>query len=121
MADFGKLLRSLREAAQVSMGALARHLEVSVTYISDVERGTRAPLSAERITKVAKFLKLSPEHEQELVAAAGAQKGFYELDIFNDEAREVGAALRRGWPNYSDAQFQKLKKVLEELEKMEDP
>ncbi len=116
MADFGRLLRSLREAAGVSMGALARYLEVSVTYISDVERGTRAPLTSERIKKAAEVLKLSSAQIRELDGAAAEVRGFFELGITSPVAREVGATLMRGWPSYTDEEFQKLKDLLAELE-----
>lgn len=119
MADFGKLLRSFREAAGVSMGALARHLGVSVTYISDVERGTRAPLTSERISNAAELLKLAPQRVKELDAAAGEARGFFELGITSPVAREVGATLMRGWPRYSDTDLHKLKEFLDSLHEKE--
>jgi transcriptional regulator with XRE-family HTH domain len=50
---FGRLLRELRIEAGRSIGEVARHLDVSTVYISDVERSVRAPLTAERIRQVA--------------------------------------------------------------------
>ena len=47
--EFGPLLRSLRVEANVSLGELARHLSFSVPYLSDVERGTKNPLSTDKI------------------------------------------------------------------------
>jgi transcriptional regulator with XRE-family HTH domain len=122
MADFGKLLRSFREAAHVSMGALSRHLGVSVTYISDVERGTRAPLAKERIASAAQLFGLSPEKERALAAAAAESRGFYELGVENLPApgRDAGATLMRGWPRYTEAEFKKLKEFLEDLEREVD-
>jgi len=119
MADFGKLLRSYREAAHVSMGALARHLGVSVTYISDVERGTRAPLSKERIEAAAIFLKLTHEQERKIAAAAAESRGFYELGAANlpEPGKEAGATLMRGWPRYTETEFEKLKRFLDDLER----
>ena len=117
MEDFGKLLRRVREAAGVSMGALARYLEVSVTYLSDVERGTRAPLTSDRIEKTAGLLKLSPAKVRELDAAAGEARGYFELGITTPTSREVGASLMRGWPRFGDAEFDKLMALLDELEK----
>jgi transcriptional regulator with XRE-family HTH domain len=117
MADFGKLLRSLREAAGVSMGALARYLEVSVTYLSDVERGTRAPLTGDRIEKAGELLKLSREEVRELDEAAGEARGYYELGITTPASKEVGATLMRGWPRFGDEEFNKIMELLGELEK----
>ena len=119
MADFGRLLRSLREAAGVSMGALARHLEVSVTYLSDVERSTRAPLTSERILKAGELLRLTKTEIHRLDTSAGESRGFYELGITSATAREVGATLMRGWPTYTDSQLERLKQYIEELEATE--
>src|SRR5580700_8545048 len=57
---FGNLLRKLRIESGRSIGEVARHLEVSTVYISDVERGVRAPLTAERILRAAQFLGVKP-------------------------------------------------------------
>jgi transcriptional regulator with XRE-family HTH domain len=116
--DFGKLLRSLREAARVTMGDLAHYLKVSVTYISDVERGTRAPLSKERIEAAAVLFKLDREQTRQLLAAAAEQRGFYELKAegLPQPGKEAGAALMRGWPSYTETDFKKLKEFLDSLE-----
>jgi len=119
MMNFGKLLRSLREAAGISMGALARHLEVSVTYLSDVERGTRAPLTSERIEKAANLLNLPPAKVRELDAAAGEARGYFELGITSPTSREVGATLMRGWPRFQDEEFEQIKQLLSRLESKE--
>ena len=37
---FGNMLRKERQLTETTLGALARHLGVSVTYLSDVEPGT---------------------------------------------------------------------------------
>jgi transcriptional regulator with XRE-family HTH domain len=117
MADFGKLLRIFREAAGVSMGALARYLEISVTYLSDVERGTRAPLTSDRVAKAGEFLKLSREQVRQLDEEAGETRGYYELGITTPASKEVGATLMRGWPRFGDAEFDQLMQLLADLEK----
>jgi transcriptional regulator with XRE-family HTH domain len=105
--EFGELLRRLRVKADRSMGQVARQLGVSVTYISDVERGKRAPLRPERIEKVAKYLNADPA---DLLDAAGRSRGVFELDAaaVSPKAREVGAALMRGWPGFSDDKLEKI-------------
>jgi transcriptional regulator with XRE-family HTH domain len=50
------MLREAREAAGKSQGELARALGVSVTYVSDVERNTRAPFTPVRAWMAADFL-----------------------------------------------------------------
>jgi transcriptional regulator with XRE-family HTH domain len=116
--NFGELLRKIREGAHISLGNLARHLKVSVTYLSDVERGNRAPLTNERIFDVALYLHIEPD---ELLEVAAENRGFYELDaaMLSEKGREVGRTLMRGWPSYTDSEFEKIEQLLRDLEAME--
>lgn len=116
--EFGELLRALRIAAAVSLGELSRHLEISVTYLSDVERGTRAPLSPARIGKTANFLGLTAADATRLLEVAAKSRGFFELAAENmsPTGSKVGAALMRGWPQYTEADLERIAKLLEELE-----
>ena len=117
--DFGKLLRSLRVAAGVSMGALGRHLGVSVTYLSDVERGTRAPLTQERIELAGPFLKLDKPKLLKLLEVAAEGRGFFELGVnenVSPTAKQVGATLMRGWPRYTEDDLTELAQFLQSLE-----
>lgn len=115
---FGALLRKVREEAKVSMGALARYLRVSVAYISDVERGNRAPLTNDKILRAADLLRISANP---LLEAAAESRGFYELDAsdLSPTGRQVGATLMRGWPTYTDKEFEKIARLLQEIEAME--
>jgi transcriptional regulator with XRE-family HTH domain len=110
---FGKLLRSRREAADQSMGALARHLGVSVSYLSDVERGHRAPLVADKIKKAAVFLNTD---ERPLLAAAAEVRGAFQLDVtaVSQEHRQVGAMLARQWASLSENQLEGIRELLGE-------
>jgi transcriptional regulator with XRE-family HTH domain len=110
---FGALLRELRETADLSMGALARHLGVSVPYLSDVERGHRPPLVDEKIHRAAAVLRVDPAG---LLKAAGETRGAFQLDVANVSGRalEVGAMLARQWPAMSEKKLERLQQVLDE-------
>lgn len=110
--QFGTLLRTARDRAGKSMGEVARHLKVSVPYISDVERGNRSPLASERVLAVAEFLACDPKP---LIHAAAREKGAFELDArsVTCKAQEVGAALARGWSDLSEEDLEKIKAILE--------
>lgn len=114
--EFGSLFRRLREAAGVSMGQLARYLGVSTPYLSDVERGRRAPLTEGRIRQASSYLGLDEKNATQLVGAAAESRGFFELglDAVSQTKFELGAALARRWPSLGD---DRARKVLEELEK----
>ena len=57
--SFGEYLTQLREAKDVTLRELARKIGVSAPFLSDVEKNRRAPLTAERLEKVAAVLGLS--------------------------------------------------------------
>jgi len=110
---FGGLLREIREQANVSMGALARFLVVSVPYLSDVERGFRPPLVDDKIMRAATFLKTEPDA---LLKVAAETRGAFQLDAARASApaRQVGAMLARQWPDISESKLERIRKVLEE-------
>jgi predicted transcriptional regulator len=52
---YGRLLRDCRLRDRLSLKELASRLGVSVSYLSDVERGQRPPLNAVRSARVARL------------------------------------------------------------------
>lgn len=108
---FGSLLRRLREDARISLGDLARHLQVSTPYLSDVERGNKKPLSGENIREAATLLGIDPTA---LLKAAIADRHALEIDLSGARPRtiEVGAALMRGFSELDDAELDAISEVL---------
>lgn len=109
--QFGPLLRGLRSKAGKTMADVAEHLGVSVAYISDVERGNRAPLTNDRIIAVADFLGID---RSDLLKAAAADKGNFELrakDIPPEQA-VLGAELVSAWDRLSPSQVRSISKTL---------
>lgn len=60
LEDLGKYLRAQREIAQVSLRSLARMINVSDSYLSQVERGMYHP-SPDVLKAIAEGLGLSPD------------------------------------------------------------
>ena len=60
LADLGRYLRAQREIAQVSLRALARAINVSDSYLSQVERGLYQP-SPGVLKAIAEGLGLAPD------------------------------------------------------------
>ncbi len=112
-AEFGQLLRELRTKAGRSMGDVARELKVSVSYVSDVERGGRPPFVKDKIVVVAKFL--GEKDLKQLLLAGGRSRGAFELDArhVRPRAQEVGAALTRRWTDLSDEQLDQISAIVE--------
>lgn len=115
---FGQTLRRLRTEARKSMGALARHLGVTVTYVSDVERGNRAPFTVENIIKTAQFLGIDP---QPFFEAATEWDGHLAIDMKlnpSQKAREVGVGMLRSWSNLQDEDFEAIQKIINKRDKL---
>ena len=114
---FGEVLRRTRQNAEKTLGDVARLLEVSVVYVSDVERSNRKPFSNERILRVASLLNADAAP---LIAAADVEKGVIEYDISKAkplEAAVVGdlvSGLARG--GVTDEQLEKIKIILKDTE-----
>ena len=93
---FGEYLTQLREAKDVTLRELARKIGVSAPFLSDVEKNRRAPLTAERLEKVAAVLGLSEEEKAEMYDMAGKQRNTIAPDLpeYIMEREYVSAALR---------------------------
>lgn len=116
---FGDVLRHLRRKADKTLGQVARMLDVSTVYLSDVERGNRKPFTRERILKIAAFLEVDAS---ELLEAADRERGVIEYDIKNAssplEAEVVGGlmtGLARG--GVSKKQLLEIQDILKEQDK----
>jgi len=55
----GKRIQMYRESAKISQEELANHLGISVTSVSNIERGANYP-SFENFIKILNFIKASP-------------------------------------------------------------
>lgn len=108
--EFGALFRSIREDLRISMGQVARHLGVTVTYVSDVELGKRAPFTDERIKQAARFMVVNP---QPLIEAAGRCRGFFEIRPVRPMHYDVGAALARRFHDLSDDQLTAIRQIVQ--------
>jgi len=108
---FGKLLRKLRIGAGRSIGEVARHLEVSTVYVSDVERGVRSPFTAERIRQAAQFLGVPPG---QLLIAAALQKKVFEFDVSGATPTELRALSGMARGGVSDEQWEEILGILGE-------
>jgi transcriptional regulator with XRE-family HTH domain len=98
---FGGRLRELRKASGKTLGDVAEILDVSVVYMSDVERGNRAPFRPELVDKVADALGADAAELHQLAAEV---RGAFELptERMPERAKEFVAGLARR-DQYPDA------------------
>ncbi|NCB27315.1 MAG: XRE family transcriptional regulator [Bacteroidia bacterium] len=94
--NFGEYLKQKREEKQISLRELARRLEVSAPFLSDVENNRRAPLTEERLSTLADVLNLSEAEKAEMYDIVGHQKGLLAPDLnpYVNDRPYVNAALR---------------------------
>jgi transcriptional regulator with XRE-family HTH domain len=106
----GQQIRDARVAAQLSLRALARQLEVAPSYMNDIENDRRVPSEAV-LRRIAAELDL----DADLLLAAAGRVGEGARDYIKANPT-AGVLFRR----VSDAGMgeQGLKKLLEQAEKM---
>lgn len=116
-SSFGDILHQLREKKDVTLRELARKIEVSAPFLSDVEKGRRAPLTAERLEAVVRALNLDKDEERKLYDAAGKQRNTIAPDLpdYIMGHEYVSAALRTA--RDLDAGEEEWQKFIEDLKK----
>lgn len=115
--SFGEYLSQLREAKDVTLRELARKIGVSAPFLSDVEKGRRAPLTAERLELVASVLGLNDTEKTEMYNIAGRQRNTIPPDLpeYIMGRDYVSAALRTA--RDLDAGEEEWLRFVEELKK----
>lgn len=68
-AEFGEVLREAREAVGLTPSETARHVGVTASYLSKLERGTRCP-SVTVAERLAVILQLDDEQRAAVLAGA---------------------------------------------------
>lgn len=109
---FGASLRDIRLRAGKSMGDVARHLDVSTPFIADVEHGRRAPLSVERIERLAPLLGIT-DIEPLLVAAMQSRRAIAVARPRSTKGQEALAALQRRADHLPDETWDAIRELLE--------
>ncbi len=112
---FGDVLRRLRKKAGRSLGDVARLLEVSVAFLSQVEHGKRLPLSEVQIENVANFLQVEPG--ELLVSAAQTRGNVHFRPRGSRRSFEVSVYLARRLPELTDQQLTEVETLLRRQEK----
>tara|TARA_R110000751_G_scaffold186645_1_gene292971 strand:+ start:2851 stop:3201 length:351 start_codon:yes stop_codon:yes gene_type:complete len=105
--SFGAKLREIREEAGIGLSEMARLIGVTKVYVSDVERGRRAPLSLARIRQVAEILGCAPF---DLYVYAVRSRGHAVLptaDVSEEQSR-LAAVLSYHWGDFDNDEVKKM-------------
>ena len=71
-ASFGELVADARKKQGLSQREFAAKIQVSTTYLSDIENGRRNPTGEDLIGKIAKALGMTEQEKDHLCLVAGA-------------------------------------------------
>lgn len=112
---FGAFLAQKREEKDITLRELARQLEISASFLSDVENNRKPPLTADRLENVASILLLSIEDKTKMYDLAGKQRNTIPPDLpeYIIERDYVSAALRTA--RDLDAGEEEWKRFIEDL------
>jgi len=80
---FGELIRAERKRRGYTLQAFARTVDLSVAFISQIERGQMSPPSEGKIIKIAEVLELNPD--ELLVNLGRVPSDIYELILKNPQ------------------------------------
>jgi transcriptional regulator with XRE-family HTH domain len=108
---FGSLLRSCRQQASKTLGDVARHISVSVSFVADVEHDRRNPLKPEQIIACARLFGID---STALLAAAAKQRGGVTVTPRDASRMDIVVGLARSIDDLSEAQLAKIRAALEE-------
>jgi transcriptional regulator with XRE-family HTH domain len=90
---FGQALRALRMEKNVTLRDMARRLDLTPTYLSQVEQGKFSPPTEDRIKQMGQILDLPQEQVDQLVALAGRVPRDLH-DVLDEHPHEMASFLR---------------------------
>ena len=80
-ANFGEFLTAKREERDLTLREMSRKMGVSAPFLSDVEKGRSAPLTKERLDKVAEILHFDTDEKTAMYDLVGRQRNTVAPDL----------------------------------------
>ena len=117
--NFGEFLTAKRVDRDLTLREMARKLEISAAFLSDVEKNRTAPLTKDRLDAVAEILHFTADEKTTMFDLAGKQRNTVAPDLpeYIMGRSYVAAALRTARDlNASEAEWLKF---VEDLKKRE--
>ena len=110
--SFGEMMRRARRSGRVrvTLGDLAEHLGLSVSYLSDIENGRRRPLEAVQIIRAANLLGADPAPL--LRAAVLARDNSIKLQSDDPMKQDLLLGLARNLERLDHNQIRRLQRIL---------
>lgn len=126
MGEFGKFISKKRKEKGVSLRVMAKELNISISYLSDLEQGNKLPPNSsnerykELISNIIKYFNMDVEDKERCLNYADddlAKNGHISNDLtdYIGQTPLASVALRKAKNlNYSDEDW---KKIIENFDK----
>jgi transcriptional regulator with XRE-family HTH domain len=94
--NFGDFIAKKREERKITLREMAKKLDITAPYLSDVEKDRRNPFDLEKLELLANILLLSEEEKTTMLDLAGKKRHEVAPDLpgYIMERDYVSAALR---------------------------
>lgn len=94
--NFGDYIAKKREDCRITLREMARKLDVSAPYLSDVEKDRRYPFDNDRLERIAYILDLDKQEQELMYDLAGKRRSSVAPDLpeYIMERDYVSVALR---------------------------
>jgi len=94
--NFGDFIAKKREDHRITLREMARRLDVSAPYLSDIEKNRRYPFDNDRLEKIVYILDLDKQDQELMYDLAGKRRSSIAPDLpeYIMERDYVGVALR---------------------------
>lgn len=94
--NFGDFIARKREEKKITLREMARKLDITPPYLSDVEKDRRNPFDIEKLEYIAQILLLSEEEKRMMLDLAGRKRNAVAPDLpeYIMERDYVSYALR---------------------------
>lgn len=116
MNQFGEMLRQERKERRMTLGDLARKLNLSVPYLSQIETGTK-PVQDDLVSKVIRELGLIGDDVNRLRRAAALSMSDYAIRLKSGasaEDRVLASTLATGFARLSAEKKEQLRRIMED-------
>ena len=81
--SFGDFIKHKRLEREKIQGEVAKALDLSISYYSEVERGVKLPFTPDKIEMFAKYLRLTKEEKAQMYDLASCENNEIPADIAN--------------------------------------
>lgn len=73
-SNFGEFIADKREKMKITLREMARQLDITPPYLSDVEKDRRNPFDLEKLNSISQILMLSENEKVEMLNLAGKKR-----------------------------------------------